>query len=69
MRPVRKKPYQEHTFALSIPLELDGDDLDLLKFLGPFEKTEALLLSTRCCSTYLVYRFAIKFGKNKGYKR
>jgi hypothetical protein len=31
MRPVRKKPYQEHTFALSIPLELDGDDLDLLK--------------------------------------
>ena len=31
MRPVRKKPYQEHTFALRIPLELDGDDLDLLK--------------------------------------
>jgi hypothetical protein len=31
MRPVRKKPYQEHTFALYIPLELDGDDLDLLK--------------------------------------
>jgi hypothetical protein len=32
MRPVRKKPYQYHTFALHIPLELDGDDLDLLKF-------------------------------------
>jgi hypothetical protein len=31
MRPVRKKPYQYHTFALSIPLELDNDDLDLLK--------------------------------------
>jgi hypothetical protein len=31
MRPVRKKPYQEHTFALCIPLALDGDDLDLLK--------------------------------------
>jgi hypothetical protein len=31
MRPIRKKPYQEHTFALCIPLELDEDDLDLLK--------------------------------------
>jgi hypothetical protein len=31
MRPVRKKPYQYHTFALRISLELDGDDLDLLK--------------------------------------
>jgi hypothetical protein len=41
MRPVRKEPYQYHTFALRIPLfffaklriplELDGDDLDLLK--------------------------------------
>jgi hypothetical protein len=31
MRPVRKKPYQEYTFALRIPLELDVDDLDLLK--------------------------------------
>jgi hypothetical protein len=31
MRPVRKKPYQKDTFALRIPLELDGDDLDLLK--------------------------------------
>jgi hypothetical protein len=31
MRPVRKKPYQDHTFALCIPLELDGDDLDLLE--------------------------------------
>jgi hypothetical protein len=31
MRPVRKKPYQDHIFALRIPLELDGDDLDLLK--------------------------------------
>jgi hypothetical protein len=31
MRPVRKKPYQEHTFALSIPLEQDDDGLDLLK--------------------------------------
>jgi hypothetical protein len=31
MRPVRKKSYQKHTFALRIPLELDGDDLNLLK--------------------------------------
>jgi hypothetical protein len=31
MRPVRKKAYQDHTFALRISLELDGDDLDLLK--------------------------------------
>jgi hypothetical protein len=31
MRPVRKKPYQYHTFALRIPVELDDDDLDLLK--------------------------------------
>jgi hypothetical protein len=30
MRPVRKKPYQKHAFVLRIPLELDGDDLDLL---------------------------------------
>jgi hypothetical protein len=31
MRPVRKKLYQEHTFALRIPLELDDDDLVSLK--------------------------------------
>jgi hypothetical protein len=31
MRPVRKKTYQDHTFALRLPLELDSDDLDLLK--------------------------------------
>jgi hypothetical protein len=31
MRPERKKPYQEHTFALSIPFEQDDDGLDLLK--------------------------------------
>jgi hypothetical protein len=31
MRPVRKKPYQDHNFSLRIPIELDGDDLDLLK--------------------------------------
>jgi hypothetical protein len=31
MRPVRKKLYQDHIFALHILLELDGDDLDLLK--------------------------------------
>jgi hypothetical protein len=31
MRPVRKRPYQDYTFALCIPLELDGDNLDLLK--------------------------------------
>jgi hypothetical protein len=30
MRPVRKKPYQEHPFSLRIPLELDGDDHDSL---------------------------------------
>jgi hypothetical protein len=31
MRPVRKKPYQDHTFALRIPLEQDDDGLDSLK--------------------------------------
>jgi hypothetical protein len=31
MRPVRKKPYQEHTFSLHIPLELDDDGLVALK--------------------------------------
>jgi hypothetical protein len=31
MRPVREKPYQDHTFALRIPLELDEDGLDSLK--------------------------------------
>jgi len=31
MRPVKEKTYQEHTFALRIPLELDDGDLDLLK--------------------------------------
>ena len=31
MRPVKKKTYQDHTFALHIPLELDDDDLDSLK--------------------------------------
>jgi hypothetical protein len=30
MRLVRNKPYQDHIFALRIPLELDGDSLDLL---------------------------------------
>jgi hypothetical protein len=30
MRPVRKKLYQDHTFALRIPLELDDDGLDSL---------------------------------------
>jgi hypothetical protein len=31
MRPVKDKTYQDHTFALRIPLELDDDDLVLLK--------------------------------------
>jgi hypothetical protein len=31
VRPVRKKPYQDHTFDLRIPLELDDDGLDFLK--------------------------------------
>jgi hypothetical protein len=31
MRPVRKKPYQDHTFALPIPLELDDDGPDFVK--------------------------------------
>jgi hypothetical protein len=31
MRPVRKKLYQEHTFSLCIPLELDDDGLVSLK--------------------------------------
>ena len=32
MRPVERKTYQDHTFALPIPLELDDDDLDLFKW-------------------------------------
>ena len=31
MRPVKQNIYQDHTFDLSIPLELDDEDLDLLK--------------------------------------
>jgi hypothetical protein len=31
MRPLRKKTYQDHTFALHIPLELDDDGLVSLK--------------------------------------
>jgi hypothetical protein len=31
MGPVRKKPYQDHTFVLRILLELDEDGLDSLK--------------------------------------
>jgi hypothetical protein len=31
MRPVRKKTYQEHTFAVRIPLELDYDRPVFLK--------------------------------------
>jgi hypothetical protein len=31
MRLARKKPYQDYTFALRIPLELDDDILDFLK--------------------------------------
>jgi hypothetical protein len=31
MRPERKKTYQDHTFALRIPLELDIDGLNSLK--------------------------------------
>ena len=31
MRPVRKKPYQEQTLTLPVPIELDGDDLDRTK--------------------------------------
>ena len=31
MRSVKEKTYQDHTFALRIPLELDDDDLVLLK--------------------------------------
>jgi hypothetical protein len=31
MRPVKKKTYQDHTFALRIPPELDDDGLVSLK--------------------------------------
>jgi hypothetical protein len=31
MRPVKEKTYQEQTFALRIPLELDGEALVQLK--------------------------------------
>ena len=30
-RPAKGKTYQDYTFALSIPLKLDVDELDLLK--------------------------------------
>ena len=35
MRPAKGKTYQDYTFALSIPLELDVDDLALLKMERP----------------------------------
>ena len=31
MRPVKEKTYQDHTFALRIPLDIDDDDLVLVK--------------------------------------
>jgi hypothetical protein len=31
MRPIRKKTYQDNTFALCIPLEIDDDGLVSLK--------------------------------------
>jgi hypothetical protein len=44
MRPVRKKPYQDHTFALSIPLELDDDGLDSPQVEAPF----LIMLASTC---------------------
>jgi hypothetical protein len=44
MRPVRKKPYQDHTFALHIPLELDDDGLDSSQFEAPF----LIMLASTC---------------------
>jgi hypothetical protein len=44
MRPVRKKPYQEHNFALHIPLELDDDGLDFLKLKHLF----LIMLASTC---------------------
>jgi hypothetical protein len=44
MRPVRKKYYQDHTFALRIPLELDDDGLDLLKLKHLF----LIMLASTC---------------------
>ena len=68
MRPVKEKTYQDHTFALRIPLELDDDDLDLFKwttFLDcalhgedshnapPYTKMGVLLLATSSLDHYL----------------
>jgi hypothetical protein len=36
MRQVKKKPYQEYTFALRIPFELYDDGLVCLKLETPF---------------------------------
>ena len=35
-RPAKEKPYQEHTFALSIPLEFDVDHLGSSRVGTPF---------------------------------
>jgi hypothetical protein len=44
MRPVRKEPYQDHTFALHILLELDDDGLDFLKLKHLF----LIMLASTC---------------------
>jgi hypothetical protein len=44
MRPVRKKPYQDHTFALRIPLELGDDGLAFLKLKHLF----LIMLASTC---------------------
>ena len=44
MRPVKEKTYQDHTFALRIPLELDDYDLVLLKLEHLLDCARLLLL-------------------------
>ena len=46
MRPVNKKIYQDHTFALRIPLELDDDDL-----CSPQDGTPFLIVLACICLT------------------
>jgi hypothetical protein len=44
IRPGRKKPYQDHTFDLRIPLELEDGCLDSLKMEQPY----LIMLASTC---------------------
>jgi hypothetical protein len=67
MRPVRKKSYQDHTFALRIALEIDDDDLvslkldhlcwlrllgEVLRIAPPYSTMEETLVEISSCVHY-----------------